>query len=43
MKESWILLPMPRHESIVDTDINTTEVSSIKLMAISTFYVKNPE
>jgi hypothetical protein len=43
MKVSWILLPIPRHESIVDTDMDATKASSINSMAISIFDVKNPE
>ena len=42
MKVSSIRLPIPRHESLVDTDIDTTQVSSIVSMSISTFDINDP-
>ena len=42
-KVSSILLPIPRHESIVDTDIDTTKVSSIVSMSILIFDINNTD
>ena len=42
IKVSSILLPIPRHESIFDTDIDTAKVSSIVSMSISIFDINNP-
>ena len=41
IKVSSILLSIPRHESIADTD--TTKVSSIVSMSISIFDINNPD